>query len=96
MPTNDEFLAVGGNLIEDDEDLDDNFVLGDLQLVRQGEAWQIYHVDQALGDSIQIYTDTIRPTQWASARILGGYLRWLDRLEPENVDLPDPSPDQTF
>jgi hypothetical protein len=72
-------------------EIDSETWAGQLYL-RPGEngTWDVFKREQASDGEIEIYTDTIYPSEFGSAQILGAYLKRLHERDHENVDLPQP------
>ena len=70
-----------------DGEIADKSHVADLELVEDGETWDVHTRE----NDLLIYLDTIRPAAYPSARVLGGYLKQLQQMNPEVVDLPDAS-----
>lgn len=61
--------------------------------ITQGEngTWDVYIEEGHGGDKLRIYTDTVVPTEFGSAGILGAYLVELAQSEDGPVNLPKPA-----
>jgi len=81
-----ECLLTAISLIRDE--IDEEAWTGELYLTEESDTWDVYYQQRTTGDEMLTYVDTLQPSEFGSAQILGAYLKRLHERGADNVDLP--------